>query len=167
MTHNYHFGFDGSRSTTDGIYAAIFERAQTNFGNNLGYTIFDETNIWSTPNPDRCKICWADPGECTHTGWKPKVHVHAERVGPPAIGDGVLRPDRVLYTWPMILRRVTSPLERELFENHAPWMGGATTRPRCDFCAEHWPCDNARALLDHLGLTEHDFDFRPEDNVDA
>ncbi len=81
-----------------------------------------------------------------------------------AITDGSVRPDRVLYTWPMILRRAHGPLESQLFDAHRPIVSEGRRLPDCHTCDTIWPCENAEAIMEVFGLTEHDFDFRPEDN---
>lgn len=117
-----------------------------------GCFIIDETHIWSTGPPD-------------HIHFDASFRTTSQRADEPlAITDGSVRPDRVLYTWPMIMRRARGPLEELLFDAHRPEIYHVGIRPDCHTCDTTWPCENARVILDTIGLTEHDFDFRPEDN---
>lgn len=166
MPRSY-FSFDGSRRSD--AFAGIFHAYMNRDGQ--VYTVVDETHLWTNRNPfgfeaTQCSICHAEVGECTHTGWdgKRSEHVYAERVGPPELTDGAVRPAAVLYTWPMIQRRAQGPLELQLYEAHRPHMREAGQLPRCRFCETIWPCENADEILAIHGLTEHDFDYRPEDN---
>lgn len=86
---------------------------------------------------------------------------------PRGLTDGSIAPDRVLYTWPMIIARANGPIERQVFVNHQPDLrtNEYTRIPDCHECETIWPCPSAMVLLEQLGLTEHDFDFRPEDYV--
>lgn len=145
-------------------------------------------NYWTQPSQERCRICWADPGECTHTGWDGRRSTivddviripPAERAGPAMIGDGVLRGEVTGIGWPKVLERLAAIDDGllQLAKLHAPSVEmnsrGKLTYPECQGCFdtsgchEEWPCESATILLRRIELTERDLDYQLGDADDG